>query len=106
VVRDHVPPYAVIFWPWCAGPTMPTTWRRRFFAGRGRLAGVTESRAMRGVISCGLRPLVCDRFRSKKPEETLDDEGWSSKEPWSDVGIRNKSGGVEAGQRLRPRWVN
>lgn len=46
--------------------------------------------------------LVCDRRRRKKPEETLDDEGWRSKEPWSDgtdpVGNAMK---CEAAQQLR-----
>ena len=30
--------------------------------------------------------LACDRFRRKKPEGTLSDEGWRDKEPWSDSG--------------------
>ena len=30
--------------------------------------------------------LACDRFRRKKPERTLSDEGWRDQEPWSDSG--------------------
>ena len=46
--------------------------------------------------------LVCDRIRRKKPEETLDDEGWRGKEPWSDRGDpAQKAVESEAAQRLR-----
>ena len=45
--------------------------------------------------------LACDRVRRKKPEETLDDEGWRGKEPWSDDGDPAKEAvDSEAAQRL------